>query len=206
MTFQRTALMSSLLALPLTGFALTASAGGLAEPVVEAVPVPAPAPAPVVYAGSDWSGFYVGGQLGYADFQADPFADDTNGGTYGVHAGYNYDFGSFVLGGEIDYDVADITDSATDITVDNITRLKLRAGYDAGAFMPYLTAGAVRAETSGALAETDDGAFAGLGVDYNFSDNIRIGAEVLQHQFEDFGGSGVDIDATTIGARVSYTF
>jgi len=35
---------------------------------------------------------------------------------------------------------------------------------------------------------------------------MRFGAEVLQHQFDDFDGSGNDIDATTLAARVSFNF
>lgn len=65
-------------------------------------------PAPVeTYTGGDWTGFYAGGQLGYADIDGTGAADGS-GGTYGVHGGYNYDFGQFVLGGEVDYDKLDI--------------------------------------------------------------------------------------------------
>jgi outer membrane immunogenic protein len=35
---------------------------------------------------------------------------------------------------------------------------------------------------------------------------IRIGGEVLQHEFDDFGGSGLNIDATTAALRVSLDF
>ncbi len=157
--------------------------------------------------GADWTGFYAGGQLGYANVSTPAFGADADGLTYGVHAGYLYDFGTLVVGGEVEYDRADdISEPASGIALDSVTRLKLRAGYDAGAWQPYAVIGAARAETSGALVTDDDGAFAGLGLDYALSDRMRVGAEVLQHQFKDYGGSGTDIDATTLNARVSFQF
>lgn len=194
-------------ALAAVGFAGSAQAGGLADPV-PTVPVtaPAPIPAPVSY-GGDWSGFYAGGQLGYGQLDADAFDDrDPDGAIYGVHAGYNYDFGTFVLGAELDYDATDISDSDTDIDLDSVARLKFKAGYDAGQFLPYVTAGVAQASTSGGLDGSDTGQFAGLGLDYQYNDRMRIGVEALQHQFDDFDDSGVDIDATTIAARVSFSF
>lgn len=195
-------------AMALVGLSGAANAGGLAEPVIQQAPTPmaAPAPAPVSY-GGDWGGFYAGGQLGWGQLDADAFGDeDPDGALYGVHAGYNYDFGSFVLGAELDYDATDISDAATGIDLDSVARLKVKAGYDMGQFLPYVTAGVAQATTSGALDGTDDGQFAGLGVDYQYNDRIRVGAEALQHQFDDFDGTGNDIDATTIAARVSFTF
>lgn len=192
-------------ALALTA-ANTAQAGGLNEPVMTPAPAPvavAPAPAPV---GNDWTGLYVGGNLGFGQLEADGFADDTEGATYGVHAGYLYDLGSIVVGAELEYDATDISDSATGINLDGVARAKLRAGYDAGRLLPYLTVGAAQAYTSGALEADDTGAFAGLGVDYQVSDSIRVGGEVLQHRFEDFNGTGTNIDATTASLRVAYTF
>jgi hypothetical protein len=64
--------------------------------------------------------------------------------------------------------------------------------------------GATRAETSGPLATSDDGPFAGLGVDYALTDLLRAGAKVLQHQFDNFADSGVDIETTTLNARVAH--
>ncbi|WP_108814993.1 outer membrane protein [Loktanella sp. Alg231-35] len=201
-----TLIRTSMLAAPLAMAAGMASAGGMAEPVIAPAPAPAPvmAPAPVRM-GSDWTGFYAGGQIGYGQLDSDALADDTDGLTYGVHAGYLYDLGTIVLGAELDVDGTEIEDDAADIALDSVARAKLRVGYDAGVWMPYLTAGVARATTSGALDETDDGSFAGLGLDYQVSNNIRVGGEVLQHQFDDFGGAA-DIDATTASARVSFSF
>lgn len=60
----------------------------------------------------DWTGFYVGGQMGLAQGKSKWSADDASGSsssfsstspTFGAHAGYNYQFGQgVVLGGESD--------------------------------------------------------------------------------------------------------
>ena len=194
-------------AVPLALAGTAAFAGGLSEPVTAPAPVPVAVAPVVVPTGSDWTGFYVGGNLGYGQVQTDAFTEDAEGMTYGVHGGYLYDLGSFVVGGEIEYDMTDIVDDGSDIALDSVLRAKVRAGYDAGSFLPYVTAGVAQATTSGGLDATDTGAFAGLGVDYQVAGSgWRVGAEVLQHQFEDFDGSGADIDATTAAVRVGFTF
>jgi outer membrane immunogenic protein len=38
------------------------------------------------------------------------------------------------------------------------------------------------------------------------SDRLSVGAEALAHQFDDFDGSGVDLDATTVKARINLRF
>lgn len=180
--------------------AATASyAGAPADPVIES-PVFTPAPVET-YTGGDWTGFYAGGQLGYADIDGTGAADGS-GGTYGVHGGYNYDFGQFVLGGEVDYDKLDI-DLGGAATADNVARLKLKAGYDLGKTLIYATAGAARADTS---IGSETGNFYGLGVAYKVNDKFTMGGEVLEHSFDDIGGTGTEADATTFTLRGSYNF
>ena len=101
---KRTMKLASAAVLASTAFAGATYAGSLAEPVVEPV-MTAPVPAPDL--GGDWTGFYTGLQLGYSDAEVDNGLEGDNG-SYGFHAGYNYDFGRFVLGGELDYDKTDI--------------------------------------------------------------------------------------------------
>ncbi|KAA9009069.1 outer membrane protein [Histidinibacterium aquaticum] len=187
------------------------SAAGLDQPAADpVVPVQPVAPAPVVSTGGDWSGFYGGAQLGYGQIEAEdaaPSGDaEGEGATYGLHAGYLYDFGAVVAGAEVDYDWTNIEDEDTGTEVDDIARAKLRLGYDAGRILPYVTAGAAMAETSGGLSGEDTGRFAGVGMEYRVRDGVRVGAEVLKHEFEDFDDSGVDVSATTANARVSFEF
>lgn len=183
-----------------------AFAGGLND--VAAEPTIAPVAAPVEYsADGDWSGAYVGAQLGYGDIDSNGAGLDGNGAIGGVHAGYRADFGNFVAGAELDYDVGDIELGATGNTLDNVARLKLMGGVDLGRSLLYATAGAAYADaTVGGADLSDNGYFAGVGIDYAISDNFTVGGEYLMHKFDDFDGSGVDLDADTIKAKVSFTF
>ena len=189
----------SISALALVATAGLAHAGSLAPAVNEPAPMTV-APAPVTLDPS-WTGFYAGGQIitGDVDVELNPGNADLDTDGLGVHAGYLYDLGSYVLGAEVDYDDLDI-DTVDDASV---ARLKAIAGYDAGRFMPYVTAGVAQLDVN----DTDDtGQFIGLGLAYAASENIRISGEYLDHSFEDFDGSNVDYDPSTVSLRVSFAF
>ena len=206
--------------------AVPALAGGLSDysaPVVAAPMAPAE---PLSY-GRDWTGGYVGAQVGYGglDLDGDVIGDDDgdaelddiinpnfegDGFTYGLRAGYDYDFGKAVVGGLLQYDGANIELDDSDGELNRIGRAGLRLGYDAGNTLPYVAAGY-------AYADTDDygssnGWFAGLGVETYVAENITVGGEVLYHQFDDFGGdlgnadADYEADATTVGLNLNYRF
>ncbi len=125
-------------------FAMSAPAfaGNLDPAPVE----PAPA-APVVVAApvsGAWTGASVGAQLGYGNVDAGGGVDG-DGVLGGVHAGYDYDFGNYVLGAGIEYDAADIGLSGGAGNLDSVARLKLRGGYDFGRTLFYGTTGAAYA-------------------------------------------------------------
>lgn len=200
---------TSSLAVVLGLAAAPAFAGGLAMPVADPVAPAAPvAVAPVVAPSADWTGFYAGGQLGYGQSESDDLNYDEDGAVYGGQVGYNYDFGRFVMGGELSYVGTEIGDEDAGAEIDGVAAAKLRAGYDAGAFMPYVTAGYASAYTADEVAGDDqfDGYVYGAGVDYKVTENIVVGGEILQHEFEDLGDTDNDLDATTAAARVSYQF
>lgn len=176
--------------------AAPAFAGNMA-PVVMEQPVPMAAPAPVTY-GGDWTGGYVGAQLGYGDVSGGALKG--NGAIGGVHAGYNYDFGTVVVGGEIDYNASNI-DLGAGQKLDYLAHLKAKVGYDMGKTLLYVTAGGARAKTS---VGTDNGYFGGVGLDYMVTDKISVGGEVLAHRFNSFAATGADLDATTAAIKVSF--
>jgi len=140
---------------------------------------------------------------------------EIEGTAYGLHVGYMADLGSYVLGAELDYDSIDfdklsgsiggitISESFDDDTDDTVTRLKLRAGYDAGQFLPYITVGTARLDTED---ESTNGTFYGAGLGYLATSNILIGGEILLHQFDDAFDTGFDLEATTMSLRASYKF
>lgn len=151
-----------------------------------------------------------------AGFELDDAVNvEIDGSSYGLHVGYMADLGRYVLGAELDYETIDFdelsgtfdgttfTESINEDSDDTITRLKLRAGYDAGQFLPYLTVGAARIDSDDV---STDGAFYGAGVAFLAANNFLIGGEILQHQFDDAFGSGFDLEATTVSLRASYKF
>lgn len=178
------------------------SAGNIEAPVVTAPPT-APVFVPDTYS-NDWSGFYAGGSIGFADVDEDAAAFVDSGATYGVHGGYDYDFGDFVIGGELELSGFDVSNGGTN--VDSVARAKVRAGYDAGSYLPYVTVGVAQLSTGGALTGDDTGPVYGLGMDYRLTDDIRLGGEILKHEFNNFDGSGLDLDATTAAVRMAFEF
>ncbi|AJE47385.1 outer membrane protein [Celeribacter indicus] len=178
-----------------------AFAGGYSEPTPEPVITPAPV-APVV-AGTDWTGGYAGLSAGYG--WGDDVADDADDMVYGLFGGYDYDFGNFVLGGELEYSASEIENDVA--SIDDFTRLKLRAGYDLGSALVYGVVGATYVNADIAGEDYSDTGYAyGIGVDYALTDQINLGAELLQNEFDEFDDSGEDLSATTLGARVSFRF
>ncbi len=184
-----------------------AAAGALAAPAIAGNLEPAPrntrvaAPAPAAPAGVDWTGPYVGAQIGYGTGDAD--GPDLDGVFGGGLAGYNFDMGGWVLGGEVDYNAADLGIDGGG-TIEQLGRAKLRAGYEVGNALPYLAAGGAYAADDG----SDDGfGYAvGAGLDILFTERLVGGIEYLYHDFNDFGSANTDVTVNTIAARAIYKF
>ncbi len=194
-------LYNFLMMTPTVFLASAALGGGLT--VIEPTPSPI---APSQSINTDWGGLYVGGQFGLASIDSDALREGSDGIGAGAHAGYLFDLGRIVLGAEIDFNLTDIESVDDDFALSSAGSVKLRAGYDAGDFMPYIAAGSSQAKLSGAIEDTDTGTFAGVGVDFQINNGMRIGAEVVQYQFENFAETGNDFDATAAGARLSFRF
>ncbi|MHA3914638.1 outer membrane protein [Halovulum sp. GXIMD14793] len=156
---------------------------------------------------ADWNGFYLGGQVGYSFGDTTGVSLPVEGALGGVHAGYNHDLGTTVIGAEIDYDIADIEVLGPVITLDQLAHVKLKLGYDGGRFLAYGTAGAAWANISGLGSSVDDfGYMVGVGLDYQVTDRITIGTEYNYNIFDDFNSSGDGIDLHTVQARMSFHF
>lgn len=188
----------------------SAIAGAYEPAPVERVVV---APAPVAPVTPDWTGFYAGAQGGYGFGDAEIFGDevDHDGFVGGVHAGYNHDFGRFVLGGEADLNYANLeVDEGLDFPeakIDQLHRLKLKAGWDTGRALVYGTAAAAYANLDASDDDLSDwGWGVGAGVDVMVRRNISTGIEYMYHEFDDFDDTGLDVDIHTVQARVSYHF
>lgn len=194
------------------------------------------APLPVAY---DWTGFYLGGQIGGAiaggerdtlqgdfgfgagfddletliDFIGGGFDNDEDGGFLGgVHVGYDYQTGPWVIGAVADINFADLsyTSGATlgfggptaEITddIDYVGSGRLRLGYAFDRALIYATGGLAFAGIDsdfnagpglvGLPYDVDGdntlfGYTVGAGIDYALSDNWSLGAQYLYTRFED---------------------
>lgn len=189
-----------LLGAALLGFGATATFAGSADPAPSEPMIVAPVSVAPARMDGDWTGGYGGLSFGNLSAEAGDFDDSE--GVYGVFGGYDYDFGQFVLGGELDYQTGeDIVLGG--IEADSVLRAKLRGGYDLGRTLIYATVGAAQLNTNGG---DDTGLVGGLGIEYKVTDRFSVGGEYLAHQFDDFDDTGVDVYADTVSLRGSFRF
>jgi opacity protein-like surface antigen len=189
----------TLVALATTGFALPALAGSLQQPAPEAqVAVPAPmAPAPM--ASGDWTGGYVGFGLGYDHANTKPDIGKGSSGLGSLFGGYNYDFGRFVLGGEVSANKSHANWGGN--TLKTTYDAKLRGGVDLGKTLVYATVGGEHADGVHGV-----GTLVGAGVDYKLTDRIILGSELDYTKYGNADKAGTDLKNTTLTARVAFKF
>jgi len=189
---------------------------------------------------ADWSGFYLGVQAGYLFGQshhrfsnAAPSDDsDPNGVGGGLHAGYNFQFDSIVVGPEADFEGTSVSghfDNRSGITSSGSAELRWqsslrgRIGYAIGAFLPYVPAGAAFGDyefgggpTGGpccGYSDTLTGWTAGAGIEY-LMDRVSLRVE---YRYTDYGkasdglapffpGVSMPVDNQTHAVRVGVSF
>ena len=189
----------------------TASIFSLPAPAADLPQLPPVAPVAFVPAFS-WTGFYLGGTLGWIGTRREyiaeagaPFvvtsASNKNGVSYGGLAGFNYQMGQLVLGVEGDFTgwtVGEIRYTA--ITGDFLTArskwggsIRGRLGYAADHALFYVTGGAAFISNETTIPTTGvsvggDGTRAGWtaggGIDYAFTNNWFAGIEYRYSQYE----------------------
>lgn len=207
--FRKTTLIAAALS---TSVALPAFAGSPEPAVVEPTIIAA---APLAPASPNWTGFYAGGQLGYADVSGDgvtgaavAYTANGDGMIGGLVAGYDYDMGDWVIGAGIDYDWTDIKLGGGPVKLESIFRAKLRGGYKIGNGLLYATGGYALADTN--QIGDADGYFIGAGYEHMITQNFSLGGEVLYHQIDDFSSlpavSDYDADVTTVQVRATFRF
>ncbi|WP_456720083.1 MULTISPECIES: carbohydrate porin [unclassified Bradyrhizobium] len=137
------------------GAALGAAAFGTPAAAAD-MAVKSPAMNAAVYS---WTGFYVGGHVGYGDGSLGPdtnplplqgvfFPHSVTGGIGGFQVGYNHQFANrFVLGVEADatfvgpVDLPRRTLGPFNSSIDYVGTVRGRAGHSFGSWMPYITGG-----------------------------------------------------------------
>jgi len=216
----------------IAGLVAGASAASAADLPVRSAPPPAPMIAAIPI--FTWTGFYVGAQVGYAwgdnnndnipggAFVATPagtlvpfdggFGGDNDGFLAGVHAGYNYQFGSFVVGLEGDIEgvfggddndfngvlfdrfgnLADVAFSAN--SLDWQGSIRGRVGFAFDRALIYATGGFAFGGVSGGFSQglldnNDDtltGWTLGAGVEYAITNNLTTRVE---YRYTNFSGN-----------------
>jgi outer membrane immunogenic protein len=213
----------------LFGFAGAAAAADL--PMRAAPPAPVIAAAPLF----TWTGFYVGGQVGYGwnandnDFDVPtgytvdglPFTgfggDEGDGFLAGVHAGYNVQLGSFVVGveGDIEGVFGDddddfdgviigpngpVTYSIASSSIDWQGSIRARAGFAFDRALIYATGGFAFAGLSDGIGASDDDTLSGwtlgAGIEYAFTNNLTTR---LEYRYTNFDGDNNVFDGADLG-------
>jgi outer membrane immunogenic protein len=147
-----------------------------------------------------WTGFYFGGTagVGFGGFDgagSSYFGRSPGGGAFGVTAGYNYQSGNLLVGGEGDYAWTHIADSASPGVkmassgiVQNIDTARVRVGYTMDRALLFVTGGYagadIRALLNGPGVAVDQTRYAngfalGLGGEYALTPHITAKAEYL---------------------------
>jgi outer membrane immunogenic protein len=197
-----------------------AFAADLRRPIFKAPPMPAPIFAPPY----NWSGFYVGGNGGYAWGKAEldsstgsSSTDNTTGWMFGATVGYNQQMGQWVFGFEGDFDYTLIKGNPTNVIGTSCTgggcevknvffgTARGRLGYAMDRFLPYITGGgaigSLKISSPSGASETNTpfGWTVGAGVEYGLEGNWSVKVDYLYTE----PGSGT-CTAATCGVNVDY--
>ncbi len=174
-----------------------------------------------------WQGAYLGAQAGgsWGKFSFSGIDVDQNNGVFGIHLGYNWQFGNAVVG--IEGDVEGRTGRTTisgfgaslEATTPILGSFRGRLGYAAGPVLLYGTGGVAFTGVkltasvpgiSASISDTATGFVAGGGIEYKFSQSLSARVEGLYYGFKDVLkndlGPGIDYNTTTIRAGITYHF
>jgi len=151
-------------------------------------------PRAIIY---DWTGFYVGGHVGFLD------TDSKSGFLGGGQAGFNYQVGPWVFGAEGQISATSIKESFTfgmvhaEASLDWISTFAGRAGYAFDRWLVYGKLGAAWAHGSGSVSinfpgfgglfstsNTVSGWMFGVGTEYALRDNWSVKLEYNRMEFD----------------------
>ena len=166
------------------------------------------------YAGMfDWSGFYVGAEIGGLRMQTEisSVENDASGPIFGAVAGYNYVNGNMLVGieGDVGYSSAKISTECPNPTwtcegyADFQGSLRGRIGYATDSLLVYLTGGVAAARVGGATISPTDveypdesvrvGYTVGGGIEAALSENL---SGRVQYLYANYGKRDMEFDGT----------
>ena len=205
--------------LALAGMALTAATAATA-PVLAADLPQSPAPAyeavPAPQQSIDWTGLYVGGNLGWAFGNFDNQSGGTSLGTGangvggGLYTGYNYQVTpNVVVGAEADFTLTDLEESRTNggLTLrsksDWNSNIRGRVGYSFDRYLVYGAGGLAIADLE--LAGNGDkdsktalGWTLGAGGEAAITNNVSAR---LDYTYQDFGSQDFNLNGTSVSSE-----
>jgi outer membrane immunogenic protein len=205
--------------LALAGMALTA-ASAVTAPVLAADLPQSPAPAyeavPAPQQSIDWTGLYVGGNLGWAFGNFDNQAGGTGLGTSangvggGLYTGYNYQVSpNVVVGAEADFSLTDLEENRTNGGInlrsksDWNSNIRGRVGYSFDRYLVYGAGGLAIAdlELSGngdKDSKTALGWTLGAGGEAAITDKVSAR---LDYTYQDFGSQDFNLNGTGVSSE-----
>ena len=178
---------------------------------------PVPYVAPAAAASQDWSGAYLGVNLGYLWGTVTHLRTAPRGVAGGAQAGYNWQVGQVVFGGEADIQASGAEDMFASYKFSNLWfgTVRGRAGYAFDNVLVYATAGLAygggRLQIAG-LSEsaTQFGWTVGAGLEFGLTRNWSAKAEYLFTSLSDktyvLSGISSGIDSSMVRLGVNYRF
>ncbi len=206
--------------LALAGLALT-TATAASAPVWAADLPQAPAPAyeavPAVQQSIDWTGLYVGGNLGWAfgNFNnssggAGGLGTNANGVTGGLYTGYNFQVSpNVVVGAEADFSLTDLSNTRNNLGLsvesksDWNSNIRARVGYAFDRYMVYGAGGLAIADLEVAAngdrdSKTALGWTVGAGAEAAVTNNLTTR---LEYVYQDFGSQDFNLNGTGVSSE-----
>jgi outer membrane immunogenic protein len=205
--------------------------------VAQAADMAVKAPPPIVEPAFSWAGGYLGINGGWAQDRTNTTAPNfvqpsTNGWLGGGHGGFNFQFGRWVVGAELDADYMRLNASSPcfsplftcNTQLQDQYSLRGRTGFAYDRFLAYVTGGIGMSSYNGNTtvigppgtvfpsSSSRVGWIAGAGVEYAVTRNIILGVEYLH---SDFGSQTMTYDVPypavrvtddVVRARLSYKF
>lgn len=165
--------------------------------------IDAPVEAGIVDVGGNWDGVFLGGFAGYAsgEYAADGFdTEDMDGWLLGAAIGTNFTLTDGIVAGvvgDLAWSTVERTDEYGSGAIDWAGSVRGRLGFDAGGFLPYLTAGLAVAGTSidNEILDVSDSAVhagwtVGAGVEFAVTDDVSID---MLYRYSDYGSQTYNV-------------
>lgn len=168
-----------------------------------------------------WTGFYMGVSVGHAKAEDDdeafpiapgitiPLHSEGTDWTKGIHAGFQYQSGSFVVGAEWEYQDIDIQYVGEGIGpipvfIEDSHTLRVRGGIALDRAHFYVSGGLQYTTTN---VDLNDWAYTvGAGMEYAMTDNVVAGIQYDHSWFDEFDGRPISGTYDRFTARVGIKF